>query len=108
MLYLPRLFAYHADAPKGSAMSEMFKIMERRLLKGIINPAMIAVLANRRSPRLYDRLLAVRLAAGENSRLSLRLADFTVTSPVASAFSQPTPISAPPVTFELSMKSRPS
>ncbi len=44
MLYLPRLFAYHADAPKGSAMSEMFKIMERRLLKGIINPAMIAVL----------------------------------------------------------------
>jgi putative membrane protein len=43
MLYLPRLFAYHADAPKGSAMSETFKIMERRLLKGIINPAMIAV-----------------------------------------------------------------
>jgi putative membrane protein len=42
MLYLPRLFAYHADAPKGSAMSETFKTMERRLLKGIINPAMVA------------------------------------------------------------------
>ncbi|MCL4678611.1 MAG: protoporphyrinogen oxidase HemJ [Alphaproteobacteria bacterium] len=42
MLYLPRLFVYHADVPKGSEMSETFKIMERRLLKIIINPAMIA------------------------------------------------------------------
>ena len=43
MLYLPRLFVYHAEAPKGSATSETFKIMERRLLKGIINPSMIVV-----------------------------------------------------------------
>jgi len=43
MLYLPRLFVYHADAPKGSALSETFKVMERRLLKAIINPAMILV-----------------------------------------------------------------
>ena len=42
MLYLPRLFVYHCDAPIGSAQSETFKIMERRLLKAIINPAMIA------------------------------------------------------------------
>src|SRR5262249_48807529 len=42
MLYLPRLFVYHCTAPAGSAQSETFKIMERRLLKGIINPAMIA------------------------------------------------------------------
>jgi putative membrane protein len=42
MLYLPRLFVYHCDAPAGSVQSETFKIMERRLLKGIINPAMIA------------------------------------------------------------------
>jgi protoporphyrinogen IX oxidase len=41
MLYLPRLFVYHCDAPKGSIQSETFKIMERRLLKAIINPAMI-------------------------------------------------------------------
>jgi putative membrane protein len=41
MLYLPRLFVYHCDAPAGSVQSETFKIMERRLLKGIINPAMI-------------------------------------------------------------------
>ena len=43
MLYLPRLFVYHADAPKGSAPSETFKLMERRLLKAIINPSMILV-----------------------------------------------------------------
>ena len=43
MLYLPRLFVYHADAPKGSASSETFKLMERRLLKAIINPSMIVV-----------------------------------------------------------------
>ena len=40
MLYLPRLFVYHADAEKGSVQSETFKVMERRLLRGIINPAM--------------------------------------------------------------------
>jgi protoporphyrinogen IX oxidase len=43
MLYLPRLFVYHADAPPGSAMSETFKVMERRLLKAIVNPSMVAV-----------------------------------------------------------------
>src|ERR671917_566282 len=42
MLYLPRLFVYHSETPKGSIQSETFKIMERRLLKAIINPAMIA------------------------------------------------------------------
>jgi putative membrane protein len=41
MLYLPRLFVYHCDAAAGSAQSETFKVMERRLLRGIINPAMI-------------------------------------------------------------------
>jgi putative membrane protein len=42
MLYLPRLFVYHSVAEAGSAQSETFKVMERRLLKGIMNPAMIA------------------------------------------------------------------
>lgn len=41
MLYLPRLFIYHCDAPKGSQQSETFKIMEQRLLRIIMNPAMI-------------------------------------------------------------------
>ena len=44
MLYLPRLFVYHSGAAPGSESSEMLKIMERRLLRAIINPAMIAVL----------------------------------------------------------------
>jgi putative membrane protein len=42
MLYLPRLFVYHAEAEAGSAQSETFKVMERRLLKAIMNPAMIS------------------------------------------------------------------
>ncbi len=41
MLYLPRLFVYHADTAIGSEQSETFKVMERRLLRGIINPAMV-------------------------------------------------------------------
>src|ERR1700730_18726538 len=42
MLYLPRLFVYHCAAETGSVQSETFKVMEQRLLRGIINPAMIA------------------------------------------------------------------
>lgn len=42
MLYLPRLFVYHAEAEIGSDKAETFKVMERRLLRAIINPAMIA------------------------------------------------------------------
>ena len=42
MLYLPRLFIYHCDADVGSEKSETFKIMERRLLKFIMTPAMVA------------------------------------------------------------------
>jgi putative membrane protein len=41
MLYLPRLFVYHCETEAGSKQSETFKVMERRLLNAIINPAMI-------------------------------------------------------------------
>jgi len=41
MLYLPRLYVYHCETEPGSQQSETFKIMERRLLRAIINPAMI-------------------------------------------------------------------
>lgn len=41
LLYLPRLFVYHSDAEPGSEQSETFKVMERRLLRAIMNPAMI-------------------------------------------------------------------
>ena len=43
MLYLPRLFVYHAGAEKHSSESETFKVMERRLLRGIMTPALILV-----------------------------------------------------------------
>jgi len=42
LLYLPRLFVYHCEAAAGSAEAETFKVMERRLLRAIMNPAMIA------------------------------------------------------------------
>jgi len=41
LLYLPRLFVYHCDAPARSPQSETFKVMERRLLRAIMNPAMV-------------------------------------------------------------------
>lgn len=43
LLYLPRLFVYHCDAAPGSDKAETFKVMERRLLRAIMNPAMVAV-----------------------------------------------------------------
>jgi putative membrane protein len=74
MLYLPRLFVYHCDAETGSKQSETFKVMERRLLKGIINPAMIVTwLAGLylawsghwfTAPWLHDKLLLVVLLSG--------------------------------------------
>lgn len=42
MLYLPRLFVYHTAAEIGSVQAETFKVMERRLYRGIITPALIA------------------------------------------------------------------
>ena len=44
LLYLPRLYVYHADADVGSEFSEKLKIMERRLLRAIMNPAMLVSL----------------------------------------------------------------
>lgn len=42
LLYLPRLFVYHCDASAGSLPSETFKVMEKRLLRAIMTPAMLA------------------------------------------------------------------
>ena len=44
LFYLPRLYVYHCDMVPHSAESERFKVMERRLLKGIMNPAMLSTL----------------------------------------------------------------
>ncbi|MGD1037889.1 MAG: protoporphyrinogen oxidase HemJ [Roseiarcus sp.] len=80
MLYLPRLFVYHADAKVGSELSETFKVMERRLLNGIVNPAMVvvwltgAVLAYRldyfRAPWLDAKLVASLALLGINGYLA--------------------------------------
>jgi protoporphyrinogen IX oxidase len=74
MLYLPRLFVYHCEAEVGSKQSETFKVMERRLLKAIINPAMIVTwLAGLylawsghwfSAPWLHGKLLLVVLLSG--------------------------------------------
>jgi putative membrane protein len=42
LFYLPRLYVYHSQVPAGDVRSELFKVMERRLLRAIMNPAMIA------------------------------------------------------------------
>jgi protoporphyrinogen IX oxidase len=86
MLYLPRLFVYHCDAPAGSAQSETFKVMERRLLKAIMNPAMIATLALGltlahlggwwRSGWLHGKLLLVILLAGAHGYLARHVKRF--------------------------------
>jgi putative membrane protein len=44
LLYMPRLFVYHSQVEPGTEASETFKIMERRLLKAIMTPAMLASL----------------------------------------------------------------
>lgn len=86
MLYLPRLFVYHCDAPKGSPQSETFKVMERRLLKFIINPAMIAtwvfglwlayVAAAYKDGWFHAKFLLVLLLSGLHGFLAARVKDF--------------------------------
>src|SRR5258705_5012336 len=57
LLYLPRLFVYHAKEPAGSPTAETLKTMERRLLRGIMNPAMAAVFVLRLLFALTPRVL---------------------------------------------------
>jgi putative membrane protein len=86
MLYLPRLFVYHCDAPKDSIQSETFKIMERRLLKAIINPAMIVtwvlglILVWQggwyASGWLHAKVLLVLILSGVHGFLSRMVKDF--------------------------------
>jgi putative membrane protein len=86
MLYLPRLFVYHCEAQAGSKQSETFKVMERRLLKAIINPAMIVTwLAGLylawsghlfASPWLHAKLLLVIVMSGLHGFFSRWVKDF--------------------------------
>lgn len=86
MLYLPRLFVYHCDAQIGSKQSETFKLMERRLLQAIINPAMavtwilglyLAWAGHWFSAGwLHGKLLLVILMSGVHGFLAVRVRDF--------------------------------
>ena len=66
LLYLPRLFVYHSEAEPGSKQNETFKVMEQRLLRLIMNPAMLVVwvtgpLLAWQMGVMHDRWLAVKL-----------------------------------------------
>ncbi|WP_376985025.1 protoporphyrinogen oxidase HemJ [Bosea sp. R86505] len=86
MLYLPRLMVYHVDAEPGSAQSETFKVMERRLLKGIMNPAMIVTWVLGlylawdafafKGGWLHGKILLVVLLSGVHGYLVGRVRDF--------------------------------
>ncbi|MEM8833843.1 MAG: protoporphyrinogen oxidase HemJ [Pseudomonadota bacterium] len=81
MLYLPRLFVYHAQSKERSEQSETFKVMERRLLKFIINPAMLLTFifgglmlwvnpALFSEPWMHAKLAAIFLLAGVHGMFS--------------------------------------
>ena len=86
LLYLPRLFVYHCEADPGSQQSETFKVMERRLLRGIINPAMIATWVLGlwlvwwggwyTAPWFHAKFLLVFLLSGLHGMLSRYVKDF--------------------------------
>ena len=86
MLYLPRLMVYHVDAAPGSVQSETFKVMERRLLKGIMNPAMIVTWVlglylawdafGFRGGWLHGKILLVVLLSGIHGYLAGRVRRF--------------------------------
>lgn len=86
MLYLPRLFVYHCNADVGSIQSETFKVMERRLLRVIINPAMILAwllglwLAYSggwfAAPWLHAKLVLVLLMSGVHGVLAKYVREF--------------------------------
>ena len=86
MLYLPRLFVYHSETEIGSKQSQTFKVMERRLLRAIINPAMIvtwlaglylAWAGNWFShPWLHAKLLLVVLLSGVHGFFARCVKDF--------------------------------
>ena len=86
MLYLPRLYVYHCEVAPGSPESERFKIMERRLLRAIVNPAMIVAwvfglwLAWEggwfKAPWLQAKLVLVLLMSGVHGVLSRHMKDF--------------------------------
>ena len=97
LLYLPRLFVYHCEAAPGTETSEIFKVMERRLHKLIMTPAMIATfvfgimlaltpgLVDWHAGWFYVKLVAVILMAGVHGAMSRWRKDFLADRNPASA-----------------------
>ena len=81
MLYLPRLFVYHCGAETGSEQSETFKVMERRLLRAIINPAMMAAF-------ILGLMLVVHLEAWDQGWMQVKFALFLALGAVHGRFSR--------------------
>ncbi len=89
MMYLPRLYIYHHQAKKGGEAADLFKVMERRLLKGIMTPSMLAtwvfafllMLANPSvfsAPWFYVKLLSVIALTGIHGFYAANLKKFAV------------------------------
>jgi len=88
LLYLPRLFVYHCEAAPGTQTSELFKVMEYRLYKFIMTPAMLATflfgiilaltpgLVDWHAGWFYIKLIAVILMAGTHGMMSRWRKDF--------------------------------
>ena len=86
LLYLPRLFVYHCAVPAGSEQSVTFKVMERRLLRAIMTPAMIVVWLSGlymalggdwlRAPWLHGKLLLVLALSAAHGYLARSVKDF--------------------------------
>lgn len=84
LFYLPRLYVYHAETTPGSEQSETFKVMERRLLKGIMNPSILVVFATGlilftawpTSGWMHAKLLLVVLMAACHGAYALWRKDF--------------------------------
>ncbi len=95
MLYLPRLFVNHVGLPKGSAESELLKGMEQRLLRIIVNPAMVVTWASGlwlawyvfrfEGGWLHAKLAAVLLLSAVHGFFSRATRDFSVDRNVRSA-----------------------
>jgi putative membrane protein len=88
LLYMPRLFVYHCEAPAGTKTSELFKVMEYRLYRFIMTPAMLATflfgiilaltpgLVDWHAGWFYIKLIAVILMAGTHGMMSRWRKDF--------------------------------
>lgn len=86
LLYLPRLFVYHVDAQIGSVQSETFKVMERRLMKAIMTPAMVVAWCSGlwlawvsfgfRGGWLHGKILCVFLMSGVHGHLAAHVRRF--------------------------------